>query len=191
MGWKRTMALTVGMALLLGISAAAAAPDQESSLPSFGSGPVEVRLYTDYFCPPCRALEPELEPLLEDLVKGNAVRLVFVDVPLNPLTPLFARNFLYAVKADRDLARSLKARRILQEAAAKKDIKTQGQLEALFREKGVAFKVFDTKNVFVRYNSLLKEDKINATPTLVIIRNGQREVFVGGPAVIKAIKAIE
>ncbi len=37
---------------------------QESPLSSFGSGTIKVRLYTDYFCSPCRDMEPDLEPLL-------------------------------------------------------------------------------------------------------------------------------
>ena len=44
----------------------------EPAVLSFGEGPVRVRLYTDYFCGPCRAMEPELEPLLVELVKKNA-----------------------------------------------------------------------------------------------------------------------
>ncbi|MCX5908453.1 MAG: thioredoxin domain-containing protein, partial [Deltaproteobacteria bacterium] len=66
---------------------------QETPFPSYGSGSVEVRLYTDYFCPPCREMESAVEPLLKELLKKNAIRLTLVDVPFSPLTPLFARNF--------------------------------------------------------------------------------------------------
>ena len=164
--------------------------EQNPPFPAFGSGPVEVRLYTDYFCPPCRAMEPDVEPILKDLLKKNAIRMTLVDVPFSQLSAVFARNFLYAFKANNDLEQALKVRNVLQNAATDKEIKTQERIEALFKEKGVAFSVWDPKPAFDRYNALLTEDKINATPTIVIIRNGQRKSFVGGPDIISALKAL-
>jgi hypothetical protein len=46
--------------------------------PSYGSGKVIVRVYTDYFCSPCRAAEPELESLLLELIKSKKITVVFV-----------------------------------------------------------------------------------------------------------------
>ena len=54
----------------------------------------------------------------------------------------------------------------------------------------VFFPVFDAKPAFDRYNALIKEDKINATPTCVVIQNGQKKAFVGGPDIINALKAL-
>jgi thiol-disulfide isomerase/thioredoxin len=163
---------------------------QETLFPSYGSGSVEVRLYTDYFCPPCREMEPNVEPLLKDLLKKNAIRLALVDVPFSPLTPLFARYFLYTIKESNALEDVLKARNVLQAAATNKEIKTQERIEALFKEKGIAFSVWDPKPAFDRYNALLTEDRINTTPTCVIIKNGQKKAFVGGPDIINALKAL-
>ena len=41
--------------------------------PTYGSGAIQVRIYTDYFCPPCRGMEPAVEPLLRNLIKKNAI----------------------------------------------------------------------------------------------------------------------
>jgi thiol-disulfide isomerase/thioredoxin len=192
MGFKKAFAfglLMMGLAMMIAAGSVSAA-EQSPPFPAYGSGPIEVRLYTDYFCPPCRAMEPEVEPLLKNLLRKNAIRLSLVDAPFNPLTPLFARYFLYTIKESNALEDALKARNVLQNAATNKEIKTQERIEALFKEKGIAFSVWDPKPVFDRYNALLTEDKINSTPTIVIIRNGQRKFFFGGPDIINALKAL-
>jgi thiol-disulfide isomerase/thioredoxin len=166
------------------------AQERKPPFPSYGSGPVEVRLYTDYFCPPCRAMEPTAEPILKDLLKKKAIRLTLVDTPSNQHTPLYARYFLYSLKANNDLEHAFRVRNILLEASTDKDVTTQERIEALFKKKGIPFSVFDAKPVFDRYNALLKEDTIKATPTCVVIKNGQKKAFVGGPDIINALKAL-
>jgi thiol-disulfide isomerase/thioredoxin len=178
--------IAAGMIVMGGGSAEGA----DKPFPAYGSGPVEVRIYTDYFCPPCRAMEPDVEPLLINLLKKNAIRLTLVDVPFNPLTPLFARNFLYAIKESNALENAFRVRNVLQNAATNKDIKTQERIDALFKEKGIAYGLWDPKPAFDRYNALIGEDKINATPTCVIIKNGQKKAFVGGADIINSLKAL-
>jgi len=279
MGFRRVFAFgSLMISLVMMIDAgSASAFEQNPTFPAYGSGPVEVRLYTDYFCPPCRVMEPEVEPLLKDLLKKNAIHLTLVDAPFNPLSPLFARNFLYAIKQSNALEEALKARNVLQNAATNKEIKTQEQIAALFKEKGIAFSrvmepvvepilkellkknairlilvdvpfsqltplfarnflyalkwnnelehafrvrnvlleastrkdvttqeriealfrekgipssAFDAKPVFDRYNALIKEDKINTTPTCVVIKNDQKKAFVGGADIVNALKVL-
>ena len=183
--------LILGGLIVAGIGSAA---EQNPPFPSYGSGPVEVRLYTDYFCPPCRAMEPAVEPLLKDLLKRNVIRLTLVDVPFSQHTLLYARNFLFALKENNDMEHAFQVRNVLLEASTQKDVTTQERIEALFREKGVPFSVFfpvfDAKPAFDRYNALIKEDKISATPTCVVIQNGQKKAFVGGPDIINALKSL-
>ena len=192
MGLKRVFAFGLFTMILAGLIVAGGgwAEERNSPFPSYGSGPVEVRFYTDYFCPPCRAMEPAVEPLLKELLKKNAIHLTLVDVPFSQLTPLFARNFLYALKENNDLEHAFRVRNILLEASTNKDVTTQERIEALFKEKGIPSSVFDAKPAFDRYNTLLTEDKINETPTCVVIKNGQKKAFVGGPDIINALKAL-
>jgi len=192
MGLKRVLAFGVFLMVLIGLSAAGSgwAEERNQPFPSFGSGAVEVRLYTDYFCPPCRAMEPGVEPILKELLKKNAIRLILVDVPFSRLTPLFARNFLYALKKDNGFEHALRVRSILMEASTNKEMTTQERIEALFKEKGIASGVWDPKPAFDRYNALLQEDKINATPSCVMIKNGQKKTFVGGEDILNALKAL-
>jgi protein-disulfide isomerase len=166
------------------------AQGREISFPQYGTGPIQVRIYTDYFCPPCRAMEPSVEPLLKNLLKKKAIRLTLVDTPFNPRSPVYARYFIYALAKKNNVEHALKVRNILFDAAAKKEFTTKEQIEELFKHKGIAYAAFDAKPAFARYNDLIKEDHIQSTPTCVIIRDGKKEQFVGGPAIIAALKRL-
>lgn len=167
------------------------AAELKPPFPSYGSGPVEVRIYSDYFCPPCRATEPAMEPILKDLLKKNAIRLTLVDTPFHPHTALFARYFLYALKANSDVDHAFRVRNILFEASTDKSITTRERIEALFKEKWIPYAGFNEKSAFDGYTGLLKEDKINRTPTSVIIKNGQKKTFVGGADIVNALKSLQ
>ena len=71
---------------------------ERSLVPSYGKGPYEVIIFTDYFCPGCQDLEADLYPLLDQLLAEGSVRIIFVDAPVNTFTQLYARYFLFAAK---------------------------------------------------------------------------------------------
>jgi thiol:disulfide interchange protein DsbA len=167
------------------------AAELNSPFPSYGSGPVEVRIYSDYFCSPCRAMEPAVNPILKELLKKKSIRLILVDTPFHPHTSLYARYFLYALKANSDVDHAFRVRDILFEASTNNSNTTQERIEALFKEKWIPHAVLNEKSAFDGYKALLKEDKINATPTCVIIKNGQKKAFVGGPDIINALKSLQ
>jgi len=160
-------------------------------VPSYGSGPVEVRIYSDYFCPPCRATEPAMEPILKDLLKKKVIRLTLVDTPFHPLTSLYARYFLFAIKVNNDVDHAFRVRNILIETSTDKSITTPERIEAILKGKGIPYAVFDTKSAFEGYKVLLKEDNIKATPTCVIIRNGQKKAFVGREDIVNALNSLQ
>lgn len=157
--------------------------------PSYGNGKVIVRIYTDYFCPPCRAAEPELEPLLIDLVKSKKITAVFVDTPIYKDSQVYAKYFLYAINKTNDLEYAIKVRSALFDAATNKTSKDS--LEEFLKGKGITFTPFDTTPVLKRLNALLQEDKVDATPTVVIVKDGKSEKKVGGGDILRALKAIQ
>jgi len=165
------------------------AAEENQPFPSYGSGPVEVRIYTNFFCPPCRAMEPYLEPILKELLDKNAIRLTLVDVP-SKRAILFATNFLYALKENNNLEHALRVRNILIEAAENEDMTTQERIEGLFKEKGIPFFVYDVKPAFDRYNALIKEDRVSGTPKCVITMNGEKTWISGGQHIANALKAL-
>jgi protein-disulfide isomerase len=159
--------------------------------PTYGAGAVQVRLYTDYFCPPCRAMEPPVEPVLKDLLKRKVITLTLVDIPFRRYSPLYAQYFLYALKGKNDLEHALKVRNILFEAAASTHITTKEQLEEIFKSKRITFTAFDPKPAFNRYNVMITEDNILSTPTCIIIRGGKKEAFAGTQEILKALKHLQ
>ena len=162
---------------------------EESFITSFGSGPTNVRLYTDYFCGPCKAAEPEIEALLTALVEKNTICLTFIDTPVHKETILYARYYLYALQSDRSFLQALAIRAALFEAAAQKIVAAPA-MESFLTKKGIKFKPIDVTPIFKTLESYIKKDGINATPSCIIYGAKGKEHFVGGPDIIKALKSI-
>lgn len=162
----------------------------EAPFPSFGSGAVKVRLYTDYFCSPCRASEPDLEPVLKDLVTRDVISLTLIDVPIHEESRLYAPYFLYALKKKNTLEHALRVRATLFEAAAQKVV-AKKDLESSLRKKGIEFQTCDTSPVFKAFNALMKEDGINSTPSVVIVNGDKKEVSKGGSDILAALKGLK
>lgn len=181
----------ITMALFFLTSGILYAQGQDMPFPSYGTGPVQVRLYTDYFCPPCRAMEPYVEPILKELLKRNVITLTLVDVPYSRLSPLYARYFLYALKTKNNSEHAFFVRNVLIGAATDKQMTTKERIEDLFRSKGIAFAAWEPKPAFNRYNTLIKEDNIDATPTCVIVQAGKKDKVIGGPDIIAALKKLQ
>lgn len=192
-GKKRAWGVLVVIAVFGFIAVGALfAQGPAAPFPTYGAGAIQVRLYTDYFCPPCRAMEPPVEPVLRDLLKRKIITLTLVDTPFNRYSPLYARYFLYALKKEKNnLEHALKVRNILFEAATNTQATTKEQLEQIFKNKGISYAVFDPKPALNRYNVLITEDNIRSTPTCVIIRGGKKEAFGGGQDILKALKHLQ
>jgi hypothetical protein len=167
------------------------AQGDKAPFPAYGSGAIQVRFYSDYFCPPCRQSEPYVEPILKDLLKRNIIRLTLVDVPMHDESPLYMKYFLYALKSRNDGDHALHVRNILFSAAAGKDILTEQKIEELFRNNKIPYTIFDPKPVFDRFQALLNEDRFSATPMCAIVKAGKKETFVGGADILKALKNLK
>ena len=161
----------------------------EPVMSAFGTGPVEVRLYTDYFCEPCAAEEAEVIALVAELVGKNRVRILFIDTPVHPETVLYADYFLAALNARKDFRQAVAARGALFEAAGQK-IKGKEALEAFLKAKGLDIRPFNTAPLFKIFANYLKEDKINATPTCVIIGQTGKSILVGQDKIVKGLRSL-
>ena len=161
-----------------------------SPLPSYGTWKILVRIYTDCFCPPCRAMEPKIDPILIGLVKKNIINLTFVDTPISKSSALYARYFLYIVNENKDFELALRARSVLIGASLEK-ITDQVKLKEYLKNKWMIFKPFDTKPAFDMLNGYLKEDKIHSTPTCVINLDGKVKQYTGGPEILSALERLK
>ena len=190
MGASLTLGFIIFLIFFHGITTPlyAEAPPKADLLPSFGKGKIKVRLYTDYFCNPCRSLEPKLEPLIADLVKRNIINITFVDTPVHSQTNLYIRYFLYILKEKGEFKNILKARAALFEAANNK-INEKEKLEEFLKKRGIGFEPFDIMPTLNLLSAYLKDDKINATPTCVI-SNREKKSFIGVEDIINALKSL-
>jgi len=137
-------------------------------IPSLGKGPYEVLIFADYFCPPCRRIDTKAEALLKELVATNKVKVVFVDVPFSRTTPLYAKYYLYAANADPGGSSLLHVRSKLFEAAQDKRITEENALVVFLKEQKIPWKPMHEKAVFPLLNAMMKEHKVDQTPTCVI-----------------------
>ena len=157
---------------------------------SFGKGKTEVRLYSDYFCSACKALEPNIEYPLSDLVKRNIITVTFVDTPLHKQSALYARYFLYALNSKKEIGHALKVRSVLFEAA-QQNITDTDKLEAFLTSKGIKFKPFDPQPVFTILKQYLTRDQIRATPTCVVISGEKKDFYQGAKNITRMLDSLK
>jgi hypothetical protein len=178
---------------------AGAAEPRNETMASFGTGKIKVRLYTDYFCVPCRAAEPRIEAALKGLVTKNLINVTFIDTPFHKFSSLYARYFLFVLNENRNFEHALSVRATLFEAAKegvpdpqKKEALSEAErVEEYLKKRGIKFSTFDVKPIFLAFERYLREDNIDATPSCVIERNGKKEILKGGDDIAKALESLD
>jgi hypothetical protein len=156
------------LAAILCLSVFASNADAQRVIPSLGSGPYEVLMFSDYFCPPCKRIDTKAETLMRELLSTGKVKITFVDVPFHSATPIYAKYYLYAVNTNADSGNVFHVRRILFDAAQAKRIQKEDALIAYLKEKKIFWKVMDEKAIFPLLISLIRENKVDQTPTCII-----------------------
>jgi uncharacterized membrane protein len=185
------LAAGAGVVFFLLLFSGTTTPLYAASLPttSFGGGPVEVRVYTDYFCGPCQAEEEEAMGLIRELKEKNLIRVTFIDTPIHRETVLYAGYFLAAINAKGDFNQAVAARAALFQAA-KQEIGNGEALENFLKQKGLEIRTFDALPVFNIYSNYLSEDRINTTPSVVIVTTKGKETFVGKDKILPALRKL-
>ena len=181
------LALLVGA---IGILPAQAATDPSDGIFSYGSGPVILYIFTDYFCPPCQSVEPFMEATLPQLsVQG--VKIVFVDRPVHKKTPLYAKYFLFAAQTAGNLEGLLKARHALFDIAKTEDLDTEPAMVQALKKREISLRLIDPLPLFNKWVVLINRFKVTRTPTCVVTRPGQDDQILQGPEEIRTgLKAL-
>jgi thiol-disulfide isomerase/thioredoxin len=178
--------------LIAFISPAPAVDAGKGSIPSYGNGPHEVLIFSDYFCPPCQNLEPQLEPVLEELYNTGRAKITFVDTPMHRETPLFAKFYLYAAKAAPNYRAAVRARQVLFALAGKENVFWMDErIEEAFRKEKVAFTPFDFRTAQPDLNRLISQHRVDATPTCVILSpDAKAQKYTGAGDILKGLATI-
>jgi len=160
-------------------------------LSTFGKGAVEIRLYTDFFCNPCRAEESEVAALLAQIVDRQAARVTFVDYPGHQDSSLYAVYFLAALnaKGGGDIHLALALRAAFYEAAAAQ-VSGQAALEQYLSGKGIPHRPLDYRPTFKLFEKWILEDKVLETPRCTIIGARDRESISGKSRILKALQGL-
>ena len=112
---------------------------ERPSAPSYGNGPYELIIFTDYFCPPCQSVESEMDMYLNEFLSKGGVKVTFVDMPFHELSPLYAKYFLYVVNAGGGYKEILNARKVLFELAITNAADTDNALATEIEGTGSGF----------------------------------------------------
>ena len=163
--------------------------NEEIIIPSFGSGKIDVRVYSDYFCEWCR-LGAEFDQTIIELVAKNVITLTFVDKPTHAATPLYVRYFFYALRNRMDLDQAMRVRKALYDAAWA-GIKKEDKLEDYLKQHTVVLTKFDATASMKNLNKYIKEDNVRFIP-MCVIRNGQeKQVWRGFGPITRAVAALK
>lgn len=160
------------------------------SLPSFGRGEVKVRLYTDYFCGPCREVEPEVEAVLYNLVRKNRINLTFIDMPIHRHTPVYTAYYLSLAQRERGMDQVLRIRKVLFQAAEKKIVGGKTLRDYLDME-GYDINDIDEKANSAEATRYIQEDEVGGTPTLVIVHGKKKIKYFGKLEVLKGLQTLK
>jgi hypothetical protein len=141
---------------------------EKSLVPSYGSGPYELIVFTDYFCPPCQSLESEMDAALNEIFSSGGVKVTFVDLPTHKQTHVFAKYFLYIAKSTHHFRDILHARKALFSLAKNQAIHDDSSLSKALAAQGIAFKPYDLRPVYQALNKIIKTHSVSKTPTCIV-----------------------
>jgi hypothetical protein len=157
----------------------AAAQTAEEKIFSYGAGPIEVLIFTDYYCHPCQGVEPYLEGALTRLLELGA-KISFVDKPIHRVTPIYSKYFLYAARKAGTFQEALRIRRVLFGIARANVVASERELVQSIKNNHVEMTLFDVQPVFGRWVELIKQYDIKSTPTCVVSRPDQTPLIIKG-----------
>lgn len=159
-----------------------------------GKGPIEIYVFTDWFCPACRRVEPVFEAMIPD-VKDKAT-VYFVDAAVHPeslnFTP-YNLSFMINNKAE-----YFKIRKALEELADKNDTPSDTDIQDAVKPLGVQLKELTYSDVALGvklFKKLVKQFEVSQTPTVVIVnmesKKGKKLSGFGEITKENVVKAID
>jgi len=182
--FKQMLLVTAAFACGLAISLAGVQKEAESAVidPYLGKveSPVTVYFISDWFCPGCREVEPEIERMYPEVAK--MARVAFIDYPIHPETANFTPYNLQFMAYEK--AKYLKLRRTLAKLATKTKAPSPDQVQAAVAPLGVKMRQINYADVLYisQFNlTTYRGYSIKSTPSVVIVntRSKRKKVLQG------------
>jgi hypothetical protein len=129
---------------------------------------IEVYLFTDWACPACRKLEPQLEDMTKAITNDN--KFIFVDHVVHPETLNFIPYHLSFILNNKE--EYFKLRGILTEISEKTGEPSEKEIAAAAAKVGVKYNEINYSDIALAikyYKKLGEKFNIKGTPTMVII----------------------
>jgi len=183
-------------AALMGVTKDASAEGLDIYLGNLRST-TTVYYISDWFCPSCRKVEPQIEQMFPDVAK--TARVAFVDMPIHKetinFTPYHLQFMLY------EKSKYIELRRALDELSRKTKNPTPDQVQAVVTPLGVKIRPLDLielQNGILLFQSLYRGLGATATPTVVVVNEETKKLkqLVGDrqiskQTVLAAIKEVQ
>jgi protein-disulfide isomerase len=158
------------------------------------NSPIEVYFVTDWFCPSCKKIEPQIEELLPKIETKAAF--YFIDYPIHTKSLNFCPYNLAFLLHNKP--QYFKARQLLTQLAEKTDKPKDADVEEAAQQAGIPFKeltFLEVKSGMDYFDKIVQEYKLDSTPTIIIknIKTKKSAKFEGTDEISqeKVLKAIE
>ncbi|WP_240731878.1 thioredoxin domain-containing protein [Geobacter sp. FeAm09] len=184
------------LALLIGLGAAVAGVQKEAEAAGpdiyFGKRQSDTTVYvvSDWFCPVCRKVEPEIEKAFPEI--AAAARVAFVDMPIHPDTSNYTPFNLQFIVYNKD--KYMRLRHVLDELSRSTKSPTPEQVQAAVAPLGITLRphnFVEIMNGVKLFESIFRGFGVKATPTVVIDnpRTKKRKLLIGSREITRnAIK---
>lgn len=148
------------------------------------NSPVELYVFTDWYCPACRTVEDEMAKGVTAAL--SRAKVVFVDKPLYPKSNNFIPYNLSLLVNDKE--HYLTARKALYALAEKTSSPTPGDVEAALKGTGATLTMLDYAKIMagVTFNQQVTATlKVDTTPTVVAYHRKEKKMKM-----LKGVKEI-
>lgn len=138
------------------------------------SSPIEVYVFTDWACPACRQLEPELIKMAPDLMKKG--KLMFVDHAIHTETLNYSPyNVSFMIK---DKPKYLQIRDDLVQLSIDTPEPTEDQIEKIAQKNGIKYQQLNFSDIAASqkyFKELAQQFGVKSTPTIIIVNTDTKK----------------
>ncbi len=132
------------------------------------TSPIEVYLFTDWACPACRQLEPEIEKMAPEVMKQ--AKLTFVDHAIHTETLNYSPyNVSFMIKNKPDY---FKLRGELTKMSVATEAPTDQEIEKIAKKVGTTYQQLNFSDIAISqkyFKQLAKQFSITKTPVMVVV----------------------